>query len=67
MLLLPAQTSEWNPVGLIWSVLVQRLVRFPVHSVQMIGEYLIGHIAHDSLCKIMFDEVYKIYKHCYSA
>ena len=67
VLLLPVQTPEWNPVELIWALLVQRMGRYPLHSIRSIGEHMIAHVAHDILSKITFDEVLKTYEFCYSA
>ena len=38
MLLLPARTPEWNPIELVWNILVQRLRTFSLHLANQFGK-----------------------------
>ena len=54
VLLLPARTPEWNPIELVWNILVQRLNIFSLqvansmgsHSVVKASELILGNISH---------------------
>ncbi|KAL7524232.1 hypothetical protein ACHAXR_001481, partial [Thalassiosira sp. AJA248-18] len=54
LLLLPARTPEWNPIELVWNILVQRLQVFSLsaayqmgeHSLVKASEWILNHITH---------------------
>ena len=57
LLLLPARTPEWNPIELVWNILVQRLAvfslelvcRFGSHSLVMASQVILDNITHEEV------------------
>lgn len=67
VLLLPARTPEWNPIELIWQILVRRLGLYSLSEVarQIAGVDSVAYAAHDVLGSITREEVVQSYNHCY--
>lgn len=57
LLLLPARTPEWNPIELVWNILVQRLRVFSLelartmgsHSLVQAAQMILDHISHEEV------------------
>jgi len=64
LLLLPARTPEWNPIELVWNILVQRLRVFSLHLVTRMGGHSLVHAAQVVLDNISHEEVNGCFKKC---
>jgi transposase len=66
LIFLPPRSPEWNPIELVWAILVRRLHTTDLVSVrETYGNNASANVAADILDDISLDEVKKCYRHCY--
>ena len=65
VLYLPLQTLEWNPIELIWSLLVSRLKMIPLHALVKYKKDVAAHAATAILSEMTYDDVCKAYIKCF--
>jgi transposase len=66
LIFLPPRSPEWNPIELVWAILVRRLRTTDLVSVrETYGNNASANVAADILDDISLDEVKKCYRHCY--
>eukprot|EP00984_Skeletonema_dohrnii_P034680 scaffold33635_cov188-Skeletonema_dohrnii-CCMP3373.AAC.1 len=66
LLYLPARSPEWNPVELVWNVLVQRLRTLPMSDIKRrYKKNACAYAAADILDEITQEEVWSFYDKCY--
>ena len=66
LLYLPARSPEWNPVELVWNVLVQRLRTLPMSDLKRrYTKNACAYAAADILDEITQEEVWSFYDKCY--
>jgi hypothetical protein len=66
LIFLPPRSPEWNPIELVWAILVRRLrTRDIVQAREMYGTNASANVAADILGNISLDEVKGCYRHCY--
>ena len=57
LVLLPVRTPEWDPIELVWNIMVQRLAvfslelirRFGPHSLVIASQVILNNISHDEV------------------
>eukprot|EP00985_Skeletonema_marinoi_P031247 scaffold37243_cov116-Skeletonema_marinoi.AAC.1 len=64
VLLLPARTPEWNPIELVWNILVQRLRTFSLHLARQFGRHSLVVASQTILNSITHTEVDGCYRKC---
>lgn len=64
MLFLPARTPEWNPIELVWNILVQRLKTIDLCMLRKKDSHSVVWAASAILNDITHHEVDKCYRHC---
>jgi hypothetical protein len=65
VLFLPTRTPQcWNPIELVWRMLVQRIKYYPMKSVQKFSSDAIAHAADDILSKVTHRDITVIYAKC---
>lgn len=64
LLLLPARTPEWNPIELVWNILVQRLAVFSLEIANELGKHSLVQVSQIILDKITHVEVEGCYRKC---
>ena len=57
ILMLPARTPEWNPIKLVWNILVQRLQSFGLFLACHMGQHSLIHASKLILNNIAHKEV----------
>ena len=62
---LPARTPEWNPIELIWNLLIRRLGLIPLHVLHIYKKDAVAHCATKILSEITHEDVYKTYHKCF--
>jgi len=66
VLFLPARTPEWNPIELVWALLVRRLGNYPLSTLRKrMGIDSAAYAAKKILDGITHHDVAKCYEHCY--
>mmetsp|Transcript_21168 Transcript_21168/g.48056 ORF Transcript_21168/g.48056 Transcript_21168/m.48056 type:complete len:98 (+) Transcript_21168:339-632(+) len=63
---LPARTPEWNPMELVWGVIVQQLGLMPLGHICSLGTDAVAHAATSVLEKINHDDIVKFYSKCFA-
>ena len=63
VLFLPARTPEWNPVELIWALMVVRMMAYSTDYAKKFTSDGVAHIAHEVLSAMSFEDVFKTYVH----
>ena len=63
---LPARTLEWNPMELVWNVMVRRLSLLPLAHIQAFGTNAVAHAAAEILNQVCHDDVDKFYDKCFA-
>jgi len=64
LLLLPARTPEWNPIELVWNILVQRLGVFSLRLIKEMGRHSLVQASEIILRNITHAEVDGCYREC---
>ena len=64
LLLLPARTSEWDPIELVWNILVQRLQVLSLDLAMKMGEHSLVQASQVILDNITHQEVDGCFKKC---
>ena len=64
VLLLPARTPEWNPIELVWNILVQRLQIFSLEIANILGKHSLVHATVFILDGVTHEEVDGCFKKC---
>ena len=64
LLLLPARTPEWNPIELVWNILVQRLKVFSLFLVEKMGQHSLVQASQIILDNISYAEVEGCFRKC---
>lgn len=64
ILLLPARTPEWNPIELVWNILVQRLRTFSIFIARQLGQHSLVQAAMIILNNITHVEINGCYRKC---
>ena len=64
VLLLPARTPEWNPIELVWNILVQRLAIFSLEVANSLGQHSLVQVSQLILDNITHAEVDGCYRKC---
>ena len=64
VLLLPARTPEWNPIELVWNILVQRLTIFSLDIAHSLDKHSFIQVAHVILDGITQEEVDGCFRKC---
>ena len=64
VLLLPARTPEWNPIELVWNILVQRLKIFSLELVNSLGKHSLVQAAQVVLNEITHTNVDGCFRKC---
>ena len=64
LLLLPARTPEWNPIELVWNILVQRLAIFSLEVANSLGQHSLVQVSQLILDSITHAEVDGCYGKC---
>jgi len=64
LLLLPARTPEWNPIELVWNILVQRLAIFSLEVANSLGQHSLVQVSQLILDSITHAEVDGCYRKC---
>ena len=64
LLLLPARTPEWNPIELVWNILVRRLAAFSLELVRRFGSHSLVMASQVILDNISHEEVNGCYRKC---
>jgi hypothetical protein len=66
LIFLPPRSPEWNPIELVWAILVRRLRTYDlVQARARYGNNASAHVAADILENITISEVRGCYRHCY--
>lgn len=64
VLLLPARTPEWNPIELVWNILVQRLQNFSLEMANSLGKHSLVIASQCILDGITHKEVEGCFRKC---
>ncbi|KAL7543505.1 hypothetical protein ACHAXR_013180, partial [Thalassiosira sp. AJA248-18] len=64
VLLLPARTPEWNPIELVWNILVQRLQIFSLDLANSFGKHSLVVASQSILDSITHDDVEGCFRKC---
>ena len=59
---LPARTPEWNPMELVWGILVRRLGLYNLSAIRQHNTNAIAHAASAILKNVTHEDVWKFYK-----
>ena len=63
---LPARTPEWNPMELVWNIMVRRISLLPLAHIQAFGSNAVAHAAAEILNQVSHDDINKFYYKCFA-